>query len=164
MWPDEETEIDYLNFGYMVDLLVDIATNRELPPSTIRVYGDWGSGKYSLMKLVRKKIEIKNSKISLCGAILDALFDTMLDIERIVSSGVVCMYNAWSHYRPTTIVSSSFCMAIERKRKVVIPPTFPITLCYWKEESLSLGVTETVLSEHTVRITNLERSVCDEKP
>lgn len=91
----------------------------------------------------------------------DALLDTMFDIEHIVSSGVVCLYNAWSHYQLTTIVSSSFCVAIERKHKVVIPPTLPITLYYWKEESLSLGVTETVLSEHIVRITNLERSVCD---
>lgn len=102
MWPDKETEIDYLNFGYMVDMVVDIATNRELSPSTIGVYGDWGSGKSSLMKLARKKIEKKNSKTgeeintvktlciefngwlfegyedtktSLCGAILDALAD-----------------------------------------------------------------------------------------
>lgn len=102
MWPDKETEIDYLNFGYMVDMVVDIATNRELSPSTIGVYGDWGSGKSSLMKLARKKIEKKNSKTgeeintvktlciefngwlfegyedtktSLCGTILDALAD-----------------------------------------------------------------------------------------
>lgn len=102
MWPDKETEIDYLNFGYMVDMVVDIATNRKLSPSTIGLYGDWGSGKSSLMKLAQKKIEEKNSKIrkekdtvktlciefngwlfegyedtktSLCGAILDALAD-----------------------------------------------------------------------------------------
>lgn len=102
MWPDKETEIDYLNFGYMVDLIADIATNRELSPSTIGLYGDWGSGKSSLMKLVQKKIEEKNpknekkkdtvktlciefngwlfegyedTKTSLCGAILDALAD-----------------------------------------------------------------------------------------
>ncbi len=87
--------------------------------------------------------------------------DALLDIGRIVPGGVVCLYNAWSHYRLTTTVSPSFCVAIERKRKVVIPPTLPITLYYWKEENLSLGVTETVLSGHTVRITNLERSVCD---
>ena len=35
MWPDKETEIDYLNFGYMVNLVADIATNRDLSPSTI---------------------------------------------------------------------------------------------------------------------------------
>lgn len=102
MWPDKEAEIDYLNFGYMVDMVVDIATNRDLSPSTIGLYGDWGSGKSSLMKLAQKKIEEKNTEIgdekdsirtlciefngwlfegyedtktSLCGVILDALAD-----------------------------------------------------------------------------------------
>lgn len=55
MWPDKETEIDYLNFGYMVDMIVDIATNRDLSPLTIGLYGDWGSGKSSLMKLAQKR-------------------------------------------------------------------------------------------------------------
>lgn len=91
----------------------------------------------------------------------EALLDTMLDIERIVPGGVVCLYNAWSHYQLTTTVPPSFCVAIERKRKVVIPPSLPVTLYYWKEENLSFGVTETVVSGHTVRITDVERSVCD---
>ena len=102
MWPDKETEIDYLNFGYMVNLVANIATNRDLSPSTIGLYGDWGSCKSSLKKLVQKKIEEKypkdekkkdtiktlciefngwlfegyeDTKTSLCGAILDALAD-----------------------------------------------------------------------------------------
>lgn len=102
MWPDKETNIDYLNFGYMVDMVADIATNRDLSPSTIGLYGDWGSGKSSLMKFALKKIEENNpknrkekdttkslciefngwlfegyedTKTSLCGAILDALAD-----------------------------------------------------------------------------------------
>ena len=91
----------------------------------------------------------------------DALLDTMLDIERIVPGGVVCLYNAWSHYQLTTTIPPAFCVAVERKRKVVIPPTLPITLYYWKKENLSLGVIEDVLSGHTVRITNIERCVCD---
>ena len=44
---------------------------------------------------------------------------------------------------------------------MVIPPSLPITLYYWKEDYLSLGVIEETLSGHSVRITNLERSVCD---
>ena len=56
MWPDKEADIDYLNFGYLVDLIADIATNRNLTPSTIGLYGDWGSGKSSLMKLAQEKI------------------------------------------------------------------------------------------------------------
>ena len=35
-------------------MVVDIATNRDLSPSTIGLYGDWGSGKSSLMKLAQK--------------------------------------------------------------------------------------------------------------
>lgn len=91
----------------------------------------------------------------------DALLDTMLDIDRIVPGGVVCLYNAWSHYQLTTTIPPSFCVAVERKRKVVIPPTLPITLYYWKKENLSLGVIEDVVSGHSVHITNIERSVCD---
>ena len=104
MWPDKETEIDYLNFGYMVDMVVDIATNRQLSPSTIGLYGDWGSGKSTLMRLAKKRIEecdqkgkrkdgtskqkslciefngwlfegYEDTKTSLCGTILDALAD-----------------------------------------------------------------------------------------
>lgn len=91
----------------------------------------------------------------------EALLDTMLDIGRIVPGGVVCLYNAWSHYGLTTTVPPSFCVAIERKRKVIIPPSLPVTLYYWKKENLSLGVVETALSGHVVRITDMERSVCD---
>ncbi|MGN1236725.1 MAG: type IV toxin-antitoxin system AbiEi family antitoxin domain-containing protein [Bacteroidaceae bacterium] len=91
----------------------------------------------------------------------DALLDTMLDIERIVPGGVVCLYNAWSHYQLTTTIPPSFCVAVERKRKIVIPPTLPITLYYWKEENLSLGIVKEMMSGHSVHITDVERSVCD---
>ena len=100
LWPDKETEIDYLNFTYLVDMVVNLSTNRDLSPSTIGLYGDWGSGKSSLMKLAKNAIETKDkkakkeeskilcidfngwlfegyddAKTSLCGTILDALAD-----------------------------------------------------------------------------------------
>jgi len=104
MWSDKETNVDYLNFGYLVDLIVEIAMNRELTPSTIGLYGDWGSGKSSLMKLAQERIEelskakkktdeedipktlciefngwlfegYEDTKTSLCGTILDTLDD-----------------------------------------------------------------------------------------
>lgn len=91
----------------------------------------------------------------------EVLLDTMLDIERIVPGGVVCLYNAWSFHQLSTAVPPAFCVAIEQKRKIVIPPSLPVTLYYWKKENLSLGVTTAEISGHTVRITDLERSVCD---
>ena len=94
-------------------------------------------------------------------AVPDALLNTMIDIERIVPSGIVCMYNAWAYHQLSTVVPPYFCVAIEAKRKVAIPPTLPIELYYWKKENLTFGVMDAEISGCNVRITDMERSVCD---
>lgn len=91
----------------------------------------------------------------------DALLDTMIDVERIVPGGVVCLYSAWSFYGLTTQVPPAFCIAIANKRKVVLPQMLPITVYYWKPENLEFGIRQETISGHAVRITDLERSVCD---
>lgn len=50
LWKDSETVVDYLNFDYIIDAVVNIVLDEELSPSSIGLYGDWGSGKSSLMK------------------------------------------------------------------------------------------------------------------
>lgn len=94
-------------------------------------------------------------------AVPDALLNTMIDIERIVPSGIVCLYNAWAYHQLSTVVPPYFCVAIEAKRKVAIPPTLPIELYYWKQENLTFGVMDAEISGCNVRITDMERSVCD---
>lgn len=91
----------------------------------------------------------------------DALLDTMIDVERIVPGGVVCMYSAWAYYGLSSMVPPAFCIAIVNKRKVVLPKMLPITLYYWKPENLEFGIRRENISGHGVRITDLERSVCD---
>lgn len=91
MWKDSETKSDYLNFDYLVDAVKSIAMDSKLTPSTIGVYGDWGSGKSSLMQMVEAKIKLEyndtccirfngwlfegyeDAKTAFCGTILDAL-------------------------------------------------------------------------------------------
>lgn len=90
-----------------------------------------------------------------------ALLNTMIDVERIVPGGVVCLYNAWAYYQLSMTVPPAFCVAIEAKRKVSIPATLPIQLYYWKRENLEIGVSVANVSGYDVKITDLERSVCD---
>lgn len=90
-----------------------------------------------------------------------AMLGTMIDVERIVSGGVVCLYTAWMHYQLSTTIPPAFCIAIEAKRKVSLPATLPITLYYWKAENLTFGIVRQQVSGYEVRITDLERSVCD---
>ncbi len=90
-----------------------------------------------------------------------AMLNTMIDVERIVPGGIVCLYSAWMHHRLCTTVPPAFCIAIEAKRKVVLPEELPITLYYWKKENLEFGIEQKEISGFQVRMTDLERSVCD---
>ena len=90
-----------------------------------------------------------------------AFMDTMIDVESVVPGGVVCMYNAWAYFGLTMQNPPTFCIAVDAKRKIVFAQKQMITLYYWNEQSLTLGVEEVEYSSHKVRMTNAERSVCD---
>ena len=57
MWHDNDTAIDLLGFEYLVDELEILLTEERLLPVTVGVDGDWGSGKTSLMRMTRARLE-----------------------------------------------------------------------------------------------------------
>lgn len=90
MWKDCETNIDLLDFDYLVDVTKKIVLDENLTPSSIGIYGDWGSGKSSLMDLLQAELSKDNdvlcvkfngwlfegyedAKIALVGTILDEI-------------------------------------------------------------------------------------------
>jgi len=90
MWKDSETELDFLDFDYLIGLLDELIEDNTLLPSSIGVYGDWGSGKSSLIRMSMKKAEqregtvclnfngwlfegYEDAKTALVGSILDAI-------------------------------------------------------------------------------------------
>ena len=120
------------------------------------------SNQSDYQKIVRAKergelIRVRHGVYAVPGA----LFNTMIDIERIVPNGIVCLYNAWAYHQLSTVVPPSFCVAIEAKRKVAMPPNLPIELYYWKKENLEFGIMDADISGYKVHITDMERSVCD---
>ena len=90
MWKDSEADLDFLNFNYLAEQVVEIAKDEKLSPATIGVYGDWGSGKSTLMKMVKTALDTdektltvefngwlfegyEDAKTALCGTILDEM-------------------------------------------------------------------------------------------
>jgi predicted KAP-like P-loop ATPase len=90
MWSDNETDIDLLGFSHLRTAVMSLATDDTLLPATIGVYGDWGSGKTSLMKMVCADLEkdpttlvlwfngwlfegFDDAKTALMGNIIDAI-------------------------------------------------------------------------------------------
>ena len=90
-----------------------------------------------------------------------SLVNTMVDVEKIVPNGVICLYNAWAYHKLSTTIPPSVCIAIETKRKVRLPDDTSVQLYYWKNEYLHFGIEEQEYSGYKIRITDLERSVCD---
>lgn len=60
MWPDNETDRDLLGFQVHADLLRAVILDPTMLPTTIGVFGDWGGGKTSVLKMLEQSLEIEN--------------------------------------------------------------------------------------------------------
>lgn len=57
MWSDIETSKDLLGYSIHASLLKDVVTDTKNLPITIGLYGDWGSGKSSILKILQEQLE-----------------------------------------------------------------------------------------------------------
>ncbi len=91
----------------------------------------------------------------------DALANIMIDVDKIVPGGIVCLYSAWFHYRMTTQIPAAHYVAIDRSRKVVVPDFPAIQLVYQQPKILHLGEVFDTIQGFGASIYNRERCVCD---
>jgi hypothetical protein len=57
MWPDNETPNDLIGFQVHADLIRAVVTNPKMLPTIIGVFGDWGGGKTSIMKMLERDLD-----------------------------------------------------------------------------------------------------------
>lgn len=60
MWHDNETTEDLLGFQVHADLIRSVVTDGSMLPVTIGVFGDWGGGKSSIMRMLERDLEPDN--------------------------------------------------------------------------------------------------------
>jgi hypothetical protein len=99
MWSDNESPIDLYNVQHLVAAVASTARNQRLLPVTIGVYGDWGSGKSTVVRMVKEQLEreegtlcvyfngwlfegYEDAKAAIIGSILDELADKRRAVEK----------------------------------------------------------------------------------
>lgn len=60
MWADNETEQDLIGFKIHADLVAEVVSDVSLLPVTLGVFGDWGSGKTSIMKMLQAQLSTRD--------------------------------------------------------------------------------------------------------
>lgn len=90
MWSDRESELDLLNVQHLVAAVETTVRADHLLPVTVGVFGDWGSGKSTVMNLAREALDreeeilcvhfngwlfegYEDAKAAILGTILDKL-------------------------------------------------------------------------------------------
>src|ERR1035441_4470106 len=63
MWTDNETTEDFLGYQIQAELIREVILDPRLLPVTIGVFGEWGSGKSSLMQMLRDSLD-KEKQVS----------------------------------------------------------------------------------------------------
>jgi ABC-type oligopeptide transport system ATPase subunit len=104
MWSDNEADIDLLQFRYLAAAATRLARTRYLLPTTIGVFGDWGSGKSTLIRMIRSQLEkdegtvcvsfngwlfegSEDAKTALMGTILEVIQDQIEAGKTITDKG-----------------------------------------------------------------------------
>jgi predicted KAP-like P-loop ATPase len=57
MWADNETSEDLIGFQVHADLVREVLSTPEMLPLPIGVFGDWGGGKTSIMKMLERDLD-----------------------------------------------------------------------------------------------------------
>ena len=87
MWSDNETDVDLLRYRYLVASVLRLIRNDDLLPTTIGVFGDWGTGKSSLIKMIEK--EIDNDPSTMCISFSGWLFDDYNDAKTALMGSIL---------------------------------------------------------------------------
>ena len=127
MWSDNETDVDLLQFKYLASSVTRIIKTPQLLPTTVGVFGDWGSGKSSLLKMVQK--ELTSDPTLLClsfngwlfEGFEDAPFTTIdggptrpRDVERVIT-GLAGLWQA-DRREVAEKLYTNFCTALDSSR------------------------------------------------
>lgn len=87
MWNDKESEIDLLGYTSLARTIAALIHEPDLSPLTVGVYGDWGAGKSSILKLIER--ELSDDKHTCCLSFNGWLFQGYEDTKSVLMQAII---------------------------------------------------------------------------
>ena len=87
MWSDSETDIDFLNYSEVAEMIAELISDPRLLPLSLGVFGGWGTGKSSTLKLV--EVELAKKPDDFLVVKFDAWLYQDFDDARAALMGVI---------------------------------------------------------------------------
>lgn len=87
MWTDNETLSDCIDYNHLISAVTGILDHPDLLPCSVGIFGDWGSGKSSLMKMVAE--QYKDQKDVLVISFNGWLFEGYEDAKTVLMGRIV---------------------------------------------------------------------------
>ncbi|GAB6137980.1 type IV toxin-antitoxin system AbiEi family antitoxin domain-containing protein [Halanaerobaculum tunisiense] len=88
--------------------------------------------------------------------------EELVKVNKIIPNGVFCLISALSYYKLTTYNPWEHYVAIHRDaHKPALPDYPPIKVFYFSEKQFKTGIKEIKINNNTIKIYDLEKTVCD---
>lgn len=100
MWSDNETSHDLLGFKVHSDLIRDVVTDPDLLPVVLGVFGDWGGGKSSIMKMLQADLETEAYRDVACLYFNGWMFEGFADAKTALLTSILLELGEHKHFGP----------------------------------------------------------------
>ena len=114
MWADNETTSDLLGFRVHVALLESVVTNPSLLPAVVGLFGDWGSGKSSIMKMLEERLNSDDYKDVACLYFNGWVFEGYQDAKSALLSSILVQLTKHKRFKDT---AKDYAMGLLRRVK-----------------------------------------------
>lgn len=100
MWSDNETTTDLFGFKVHADLIRHVVTDSTLLPVVLGVFGDWGGGKSSIMKMLEQDLNSEAYKNVVCLYFNGWMFEGYEDAKTALLSSILLQLGEHKRFGP----------------------------------------------------------------
>jgi predicted KAP-like P-loop ATPase len=100
MWSDNETKVDLIGFKVHADLIRSVVTDSHLLPVVLGVFGDWGGGKSSIMRMLEHELNDAKYEDTACLYFNGWMFESYEDAKTALLSSILVQLGEHKRFGP----------------------------------------------------------------